>query len=230
MNLPKQFINLLGAVLTAAIVIAGIALIALPLYGNAQTTLASAKTVAQSNDVYQIQVDQLNAAAENSEQIDDHVAELRTEITALAKLDDVHELIADAAEETDARIVSTVAGESVAWVPRTSIDLEGVAAAAQAPADAEATTDEGEAPAEGETTTTTEETPAAPEDVDSPQQQVPISINVEVADAEVAADFLEALGAGPRLIGIEKATLTGSTGALTLSVSALAFIRTEDAS
>ncbi|GAA5037168.1 hypothetical protein ACFQRL_13490 [Microbacterium fluvii] len=232
MNLPKQFINLLGAVLAIAIVIAGVALIALPMYGTAQATLASARTVEQTNDTYQMQVDALTVAAASIDQTDANVAELRTEITAIPQLDDVHEIIAAAAEDTDATVMSTVASDPVTWVERLTVDDAGLASA-EAPAsdttDAAADgTDESTESTDTETTTTTEDAPASTAPADGPQQQVPIAITVEVKDAEAAADFIDALGAGPRLIGVEKATLTGSSGAMTLTVSALAFIRTEE--
>ena len=69
----------------------------------------------------------------------------------------------------------------------------------------------------GETSTETE--PAV-----SPQQQIPVTITVQVTDARSAAAFIDALSRGPRLL----ATIDGTLEEGTLTVTALALVRTED--
>jgi Tfp pilus assembly protein PilO len=88
MNIPKQLINLLGAVVVIGVVVAGLALIALPMYGSSQTTDASARTVAQTNDVYDIQVQTLAAERERMDEITTDLASLRRQIAAIPQLDD----------------------------------------------------------------------------------------------------------------------------------------------
>jgi hypothetical protein len=53
---------------------------------------------------------------------------------------------------------------------------------------------------------------------------VPLTIVVELADASQAAAFIDALGRGPRLL----APIDGTLDDGTLTVTALAFIRTEE--
>ena len=124
MTVSKQLINLLGMVVLLATLVAGTVLIALPLYTQSQSTDLEAREVSQSNDVYSMQVDQLTADAERIDEITASVGRLRTQIPAHPKLDDVYELVVSAAAGAEALVVSAVAGEPVAWVPRTQILIE----------------------------------------------------------------------------------------------------------
>lgn len=220
MNLNKQFINLLGAVVTLAILIAGIALIALPMWSQAQATDASTRTVAQTNSTYQAQIDQLSAAEARSEEIDAHLAELRAEIAPFTNIDRVIDIVDAAADKHDLTLESVTAADPEPFTPRTAATDETAQASAPASTDETAATD----------TTTTDppaETAPAPAASESTgQQQMVITIKVPVPDAETATAFIDALRVGPRLIAISNATLEPGDGMLT--VSALAFIRTED--
>ena len=219
MNIPKQLINLLGAVVVIGVVVAGIALIALPMYGSSQTTDASARTVAQTNDVYDIQVQTLAAERERMDEITADLASLRRQIAAIPQLDDVFEIVIASAADTGATITSVTASDPEAWAPRGAASDDPTATApadtAVEPASPETDATEvgGTAPADGTT---------AP----SPSQQVPLTIVVELADASQAAAFIDALGRGPRLI----APIDGTLADGTLTVTALAFIRTDHSS
>lgn len=257
MTLNKQFINLLGILLAVVVVVAGLALIAMPMYSQAQTTDNETATVAQSNSVYQVQIDALSAANERIDDIDANLADLRVQIAATPKLDDVFEIVGAAAQQADVRIESITGGEIVAWVPRTALDAEGnpVTVAPEAPVTGDAATDG--AATEGAATPA----PAAPTTTEtSPQQQVVLTITIDMAQpfampgadaaaddpppaadaesvdpaavraaataqAQKAAAFVDSLAVGPRLIAPTNVAYSG--GKLTLSV--LAFIRTEDA-
>lgn len=256
MTLNKQFINLLGILLAVVVVVAGLALIAMPMYSQAQTTDNETATVAQSNSVYQVQIDALSAANERIDDIDENLADLRVQIAATPKLDDVFEIVGAAAQQADVRIESITGGEIAAWVPRTALDAEGnpVTVAPEAPV-TDAATDG--AATEG-TATPAPVTPTTPET--SPQQQVVLTITIDMAQpfamptadaaaddpppaadaesvdpaavraaataqAQKAAAFVDSLAVGPRLIAPTNVAYSG--GKLTLSV--LAFIRTEDA-
>lgn len=241
MNIPKQLINLLGAVVVIGVVVAGVCLIALPMYGASQTTDAQARTVAQTNDVYEIQVQRLSADKQRMTEITAGLAELRREIAAIPKLDDVHEIILAAADDTGATITSVVAAEREPWAPivpgaedggaeAPAVGAEAPAAGATPPADAPTAAAEpgADAPAGAATGGPADTAPeaSAPADAEaSPQQQIPLTITVELADATQAAAFIDALGRGPRLLSPTNGTLTDGT---TLVVSALAFIRTEE--
>ncbi|MCW3494788.1 hypothetical protein [Microbacterium sp. SSM24] len=236
MTFSKQLINLLGLVVVLAIVVAGVAMLALPLYSQSQSTDLAVNEVTQTNDMYALQVEQLRADEARIDEITASVALLRGEITALPQLDDVHELVEAAAGEAKATVVSVIAESPVTWIPRTVVTVaeDGETAAAEEAAPAEGAPADGAA-TEAESTEasgdTTEESAAggeAPTEVVSPQQQVPVVITVEVPDASTAAAFIDALDAGPRLIGIESAVLSDQDGVLQLIVNALAFIRIED--
>ncbi len=222
MNLNKQFINVIGAVVILAVMVAGVALIALPMWSQSQATDASTRTVAQTNTVYQAQIDQLTAAEARIDQIDAHLTELRTEIAPFTRLDDAFDLIITAADERDLVLESINAAEPEPFVPRTSLTGEPAEAAPPASTDASA------APADAETPTDAAPAETAPEpttpDEASPQQQVALTITVPVPDAKTATAFVDDLRAGPRLISIIDATLTDGV----LTVTALTYIRTED--
>jgi hypothetical protein len=238
--MSKQLVNLLGIVVVLAVLVAGAAIIALPLYGQSQATELQTREVTQLNNVYTLQVDQLTAEAQRIDEISGAVRELRAEIPVLPRLDDVYELVVSAAADAEAVVVSAVAGDVVAWTPRTvgSIADDGEQTDAGSGTGASAGTEAAAEPGAGDeeaadsAAAPLEDTPAAGQstvDESQPQQQVPVVITVEVADATQAARFLDGLGAGPRLIGIESAVLTDTDqAALTLTVNALAFFRIGD--
>lgn len=235
MKVPPQLVNLLGIVVTAAILVAGVALLALPLYGQSQSTESEARTVAQTNDLYATQVSALEADAERMPEILATVETLQTGIPSRPKLDDVYEVVVAAATEAGALAVGLTARGPDAWTPRTQISMvpgETAPPASSEPAEPNTATD---ASAGGSTEDPAEpsgsadgEAPAGEAEI-SPQQQVTATITVEVADASAAAEFLAVLRGGPRLIGIDRAVLTdGDEGTLELVVTAFAFLRAEN--
>lgn len=229
MNIPKQLINLLGAVVVIGVVVAGIALIALPMYGSSQTTDASARTVAQTNDVYDIQVQTLAAERERMDEITADLANLRRQIAAIPQLDDVFEIVIASAADTGATITSVTASDPEPWAPRGAAPDDPTATAPadeSATANAEPTEPVGPEPSAPETDAAdvAATAPAGGATEPAPSQQVPLTIVVELADASQAAAFIDALGRGPRLL----APIDGTLADGTLTVTALAFIRTED--
>lgn len=236
MNIPKNLINLLGVVVVVGVVVAGVCLVALPLYGASQSTDSQARTVAQSNDVYEIQVQQLSGHKERMAEITASLGELRREIAAIPQLDDVYEIIVAAAADTGVTITSVTAADPEEWVPRVpgAADDGTTGDAAAPPAAGPAlspTAPAADSPAPGAGAAGPE--PAAPSgDVPadasaaqtSPQRQIPLTIAVEAADAMQASAFMDALGRGPRLIAPTDGTLDDGV----LTVSALVFIRTEE--
>lgn len=214
MNANKQFINLLGVVVVVAILVAGVALIALPMWSQSRTTDASTQIVAQTNAVYEAQVTQLTVAQDSEAELDRQLAELRADIPAITKFDDVFDIVNDAAERLDLAIQTVSIAEPEAWTARGTIDVEPVAPA--------------EAPAEEETTDTTAPAdapaPAPTEPAVSAPQQAAVNIEVAVPDAKTATAFIDALGKGPRLLSPLNAAF--DDGTLTLTV--LTFFRTED--
>jgi len=203
-GLNKQFINVIGIVVVA-VLIAGVALIALPMWSQSQATDASTRTVAQTNAMYQAQIDQLSAAEERIEQIDAHIAGMRTEIAGFSQLDDVFKIIIDAAETHELILDRVTASDPEPFTPRGT----GVS-------EASATTgDEGSGSA------------AAPaSDPPSGQRQIAVTIEVPVPDAVTAMAFVDDLRVGPRLLLPIDVSLSASNSKLTVTL--LTFIRTED--
>jgi hypothetical protein len=230
MNIPRQMINLVGVVLVVGILVAGIALIALPPYGSAQAIAADTRTVAQTNQLYEVRVAALSEAAEHLDELTADVAQLRLEIPAAPHLDDVVQIAVDAAAETGSTIEGFEATELEAWAPRTGIGEDGEQVApTDAPAadtpDPAATGAEASTPDAAAGSADTAATPTGATDAsDSPQRQIPVTIRVAVPSPDAAAAFLDALGRGPRLLLAIDGTLDGPT----LTVTALALIRTED--
>lgn len=220
MNSNRQLVNLVGILLVVAILVAGVALVALPMYAQSQTIDANTVTVEQTNAIYEAQIAQLAAADEQIDAVDADLAALRTAIPAKTSLDDVFEIIAAASDRAHVTINTIKVVDPEDWMPRTGVETDPeAAAAAEAAPDADAatdpTTDDGSAP-EG---TATEEQIGP-----KPQQQLTVTIEVEVADAQAAMAFVDALGSGKRLIAPIDATLDDGT----LTVTVLTFFRTED--
>lgn len=222
MNLPKQLISLLGVVLVLGIVGGGTALVALPAWNGAQTTDASARAVAQTNDIYAIDVQRLATARDDFTGTEAELASLRSEIADMPRLDDVYEIVVAAAAETGTTVTGFTAADIEPWVRRGEVT--------SAPS-ADGTVTEAEAvEEEAAVDPNTAELPGSPDEAvatkeaTSPQQQVSVTIEVTAADAATATAFMDALGRGPRLLALIDSTLDEGV----LTVTALAFIRTED--
>ena len=232
MNGSKQLINLGGILAVVVILVLGVLLGAMPLYSQSRTTAQQADQVAGTNDIYAAQLAQLERYNDDIRSIEAGLATLRTEISAQPQFDDVFEIVNASAEASGVTITSVTASEPVAFVPRESVAEDG--SAAPAPEVAETTDAAADAPeaGEGDASTTDPAAPADPAPADPaaaevpPQQQAPFTIVVEAADASAAASFVDNLRRGPRLLSIVHVDYADGT----LTVSALAFIRTEDAS
>ena len=231
MTMTKQLINLLGGLVVIAVLALGIIVVAVPMFSQAGTTDNETRAVAQANDLYEIQVTSLRAEADRFDAITANLEMLRQQIAPAPQIDDAHELAVRAATATDAVVVSVIASEPVAWRERTADVAMGVEVAQPTPDDAGAPVEGEPQPLPEAGAEEAEVPPAAgpPEDEASPQLQVPLSITVEVADAAQGAAYLQALGAGPRLLSVESAELVQrEEGAMTLIVDALTFVRTEN--
>ncbi len=222
--MPKQLVTVLGLVVSLGVIALGVFLVALPLYFQAVGVDAQTATVANTNAIYQAQVDNLTAEAENLDQINADVAGLRSQIPATGQLDDVFEVVARAAEASGVSLTAITAGEQVAFTARTGATEGDAAAVAPAPAPTPEAT-------EGATDTTTGTTDAAaPVDpvVTAGRQQVDFVISATAADMAQATAFLDALRAGPRLLNSITATTTQSgEGTFDVQISALTFVDTE---
>ena len=233
MNIPKQFLNLIGAIVVLAVVTAGVLLLALPLFTQSSTTATDADLVAQTNAGYEAQIASLREREADMDDIEDTVAELRQQIPAEPLLDDVFEVVATAADTAGVSIQTVTVGETSAWAPRAPLTPDAVLstdaapAADAAPVTPEVTTD-ATLPAEGTGTTTTGPTTTDAATVADPQLQVAFTVTVTAPSPAQAERFIDALGEGTRLIGIVHSALTAGTDSYDLTVNALAFVRTEN--
>ena len=86
---------------------------------QAQTLDKNRTNVSQTNSVYQTQIDTLAAAEANIDELDASLAALRQQIAATPKLDDVYEIVDDAAKKADVRVENVTAADPTAWTART---------------------------------------------------------------------------------------------------------------
>jgi type II secretory pathway pseudopilin PulG len=238
-NGNKQLINLAGVLIVAVLIVAGVALIAMPLYSESQSTDAQTQTVAGSNAVYEQRIVRLTEA--------------QSRIAASAQLDDVYRLISTSAKDVDMRIESIEVGEAAAWVPRDALDEEGNAVVPEGEATTPATTAEADAAADDATSdSASAEGAAVPEEAaeESPQRQVLLTITLDVrkpyevsgtgsednsdetivdtdllaALAARTARFVDGLAEGPRLVSPIDVTLEEGK----LVVTALTYFRMDE--
>lgn len=219
--MQKGIITVIGLVVSVGIVVLALVLGALPVYLQSVAVDVQTASVANTNAVYQAQVDNLRAEQENLDTINASVAGLRAQIPASAQLDDVFEVIGRAAEEADVDIVSISAGQQVAFTPHAGV-VDETAPPADSSTDATGGTADGTGADDG-TGTGDAQTPAPA----SGRQQVDFAIQVTAPDMDHVTDFLDQLRAGPRLLSSISATaVTGDEG-LTVQVSALTYVDSE---
>lgn len=226
--MPKHLVTALGLIVSLGVIALGVFLVALPLYFQAVGVDGQTATVANTNAIYQAQVDHLTAEEENLEQINAEVAGLRSQIPATAQLDDVFEVVGRAAEASGVSLTSVTAGEQVLFTTRTGV-VDGDAAVV-APAPAPEPTPSATEGAADATTGTTTDAAAAGGGVAATagRQQVDFVISASATDMAQATAFLDALRAGPRLLNSITATTTQSgEGTFDVQITALTFMDAE---
>ncbi|WP_374312575.1 hypothetical protein [Microbacterium sp.] len=235
--MPKQLITAIGLVVSLGIVTLAVVLIAVPLWAQSLSVDAQTATVASTNQIYEAQVQALQADSERQDEIDASVAALRTQIPAAAELDDVFEVIARAAAASGVIISSATAGEPTAFTVRTTSTEIGAEPAVAAPVDdasagsedagaGDAATAEGDDVAVDPNAPTT----AAP-DEGAPltgRQQIDFTILVTANDMAQATAFLDELRTGPRLLSAITAVTNQTGTAVDVQVSALTFVDSEE--
>lgn len=187
-DMNKQLINLAGVLAIIVILVAGVALIALPMWGQSQTTDAQTRTVANTNAVYEQQIVQLSAAQSRISAIDVELSQLRAQIADAPQLDDVHEIVAAAAREVDAQIESVAIGDPETWTVRdgSTGDAAALPDEPDESGDAAAGVDESESESagSGEQPATSVDAPvadsAAGSEPAAPQQQVLVTITIDL--------------------------------------------------
>lgn len=229
--MPKQLITVIGLIVSLGVIAVGVALVALPMWVQSLAVDTETASVANTNALYEAQVQGLEAEQARQGEIDASVAALRTQIPASNQLDDVFEVIGRAAAKAGVTITSATAGEPAAFVERTAATEPGAEPVPVATPEPAPT---GEAPADGtEATADAAATdpsaaPAAPVDAQlTGRQQVDFTIQVTANDMAQATRFLDALRDGPRLLDSITATTTLTGTAVAVEVSALTFVDSE---
>lgn len=228
--MPKQLINVIGIVVCVGILGLAIALGAVPIFFQSLATGAQTAQVDQTNDIYQVQIDGLRAEEERMGEIEASVADLRTQIPLANELDDVFELVARAASDSNVQVQTITAGENAAFAVRAAPLAIGEEPEA--------------APAEASTDGTTGDTPdpAATPDAAIPEtpapvadgapiegrQQVDFTITITASQLQDAVGFLDQLRTGPRLLSAIESTVIPTGTGYDVSVSALTFVLPEN--
>lgn len=231
MNISKQFVTLIGAVLAVGILAAGVFLIALPLAGQASATTTDADMVAQTNLGYETQIAGLRESEADLAEIEASVAELQREIPAEPRLDDIFEIVATAANTAGVSIVTASIGDTTAWTPRAALTSDSLvftdgASDSSDPAVTDGATETGDATTD-ETTTDGSVTDGATPPTE-PKVQIGFTVTLISPSPAQAQLFIDALGDGNRLVSIVHSTLSPNTTAYDLTVNATAFVRTEN--
>lgn len=228
--MPKHLVTAIGLIASLGVIALGVFLVAMPLYFQAVGVQGQTDTVADTNAIYQAQVDGLRQDEERLAEIDANVAALRSQIPAAGQLDDVFEVVARAAEASGIAITAVTAGEQVAFVARTGVTDADAAAPAPAPAP---TTEGTDAATDAATATPDAGATTTPGDAAGPaagagREQVDFVIQATAADMAQSTAFLDALRVGPRLLSNVTATATQSgAGTVDVQISALTYIDAE---
>lgn len=232
--MPKQLINIIGIVVCVGILSLAIAVVALPMYLQSVTTGAQTDQVAQTNEIYAVQVEGLRAEEERMPDIEASVTELRTQIPSSNELDDVFELVASAAASSNVAVQNITAGENLPFQLRTGPLALGEEADAPTPVTpttddvaettAENTSEESDSPSPTPTGPAAEGGVAAQD----PRQQVDFTIAVKATAVADAIAFLDGLRGGPRLLSSIQSIIRPTGTGYDVSVSALTYVALEE--
>ena len=114
MNVPRSYIHALGAVV-GAVVVAGGLLISLPLVNEFLRSSAEASRLAEQNGDDERQLDALSEQRATLPDLRASVADLRHQIPAEPRLDEVFATVGDAARAAHTGIVTALAGDARGW-------------------------------------------------------------------------------------------------------------------
>ncbi|WP_442575424.1 hypothetical protein ACSBPH_16650 [Microbacterium sp. F51-2R] len=226
--MPRSLINLIGAVVMVAVLALGIFLVAVPVGLQALDVVGQTATVANTNAVYQAQVDNLTEQQKHLDAIQASVAGLQAQITPANDLDDVFELVATAADGAGVAITGITAGDPIAFVERegaTAIDETTQATAAQQAAEA-STSDPAATPAPTDGSGSDSSSAVQSSGAAGPvgRTQVDFSVNVTADSLDQVVAFLDGLRGGPRLLGQVQTTVSSTGTGFDVTLSALTFV------
>lgn len=198
MRMPRRLINLIGTAVMAAIVLAGLALAAIPLLSSAHLVSLKVTATEDSNRGMQARIDLMSEQQSKLGTLEAELASLRQQITAADELRDGSALASKAAKASGARLVAVSFGTRQVFAAPIGggIDEEGNAAAQGPGADANAA-----------------------------KVQIPVTLEAEVTSPAQAAAFIDGLRSGPRLLQVVEADCSPTNDAkrFTVTVDALIF-------
>lgn len=225
--MSRSIINVLGVLATLGVLALGILLVAMPLGFQALEVFGQTAAVVSTNASFQAQIDTLGEEEDRLGETQASVVDLQTQITPQNQLDDVFEVIATAAETAGVTITSVTAGDPVAFVERTSATaIDEVAGGAEQPAAPTADATPTDATAGAANTDTAAPADSAP--LSTGRTQVDFAIAVTASDLDQVTAFLDALRAGPRLLGQVQTTVTQTGTGFDVAVTGLTFVLTEE--
>ncbi|CAH0151664.1 MULTISPECIES: hypothetical protein [unclassified Microbacterium] len=238
--MTKQLITLIGALVTAAVLVLGIVVGVLPLVGGVFAAQEQQRQVEGTNQVYETQIAALQKQQETLEETEKSVAALSAQIPALPLLDEVFERIARAEADSGAQLVSVTRGEAVPYAPRTGGTEDAPAPAAtteptETPVDAASdvaadATVASDATADAAASETTTDPTAQPTATTPDRMQIDITIQATAPDMVSVQKFLDGLRGGPRAIAIDEVVVTESNEQFDIQVTALTFTRAQEGS
>jgi len=237
--MTKQLITLIGALVSAAVIIAAVLIGVVPLVGGVVSADTERQQVASTNATYETQIQTLTKQKESLADIQAGVSQLRGQIPDKPLLNQVFERISRAATSAGVTVTAANRGDFAPYAPRTGAEdaaFAAVPAPAPTPTPTTGTPIDGAKDVAGQANANVADTngatadggmptPAVPTPAASAREQVELSISVTAPDMASAFAFLDGLRAGPRAIAIDTATVTKSGEEFALQITALTFLQ-----
>jgi hypothetical protein len=196
MEMPRRLINLIGAAVVTLILVAGMTLAVVPVFSTAKASSDAAEAATAANATTKARVATLAEQNARLEELRTELANLRLQLTADDELLDASALASTAAKSSGARVVAITFGDRQTFT---------------APA--------GGGLADTKSTTTTKA------DANTAQVQIPVTFEAETTSVSQAANFIDGLRTGTRLLQIVQAECAPTNNAkkFTVTVDALVF-------
>lgn len=205
MNLPKKLINILGGTVVLGILVAGVTVVALPVFLKATDLDSQRQQEQQANASRQIQVEALRNQAKARASLDADVTGLKRQIPADRDVDSVLDTAVSAAAASGTTITAVAVQDSVGFALADGGDPETAAPAASK---ATATSTPSGGTATGTGTSTGSGTSAG---ATTGASQFRVKITVHAENTDKVTGFVEALRTGSRLLRIDGVTVTAGT-------------------
>jgi hypothetical protein len=198
MEMSRRLIDLIGAAVVAVVLIAGMSLAVLPLFGTAKAASDEALALTRANESTRVRVEKLAEQNTRLAELQAEQANLRLQITINDERLDASALAATAARSSGARVTEITFGDREVFIAPVGGGLgsDGKPLTKRAAADA-----------------------------NTVQVQIPVTFEANVSNATQAAAFVDGLRGGPRLLQVVQAECSpsGDPKLSTVTVDALMF-------